>query len=190
MVANAVQQRYRDVVALAHLNLVLVFDCTPNSEEGTSRLHTIGDNTSAIQLHHFEDGDEGECFGLHERQEWTQASGLVSYEVLALLFLHHKSVRTSRQLSLSSDNVHNLGFQADSKLLVPVPHPSLKVCTSKTHIHVAQTYLIKEFGLVLEPLHSDIIDRRFEQLLASHDILGKNTTSEGNLCQACVGCPN
>lgn len=46
---------------------------------------------------------------------------------------------------------------------------------------MTQAYLIKEFGLVLEPLHGDVIDRGFEQFLTGRDIFGKNATSEGNL---------
>lgn len=66
---------------------------------------------------------------------------------------------------------------------MPIPHPSLKVCASKTYIHMTQTYLIKDFGLVLQPLNGDIVDRRFEEFLASRNIFGKNAASESDLCQ-------
>ena len=101
--------------------------------------------------------------------------------VLALVFCHHKSAHTSSLLSLSGNDVCNLGLQANTKLLVPIPHPSLKVRASKTHIHMTQTYLIKDFSLVLESLHGDVIDRRFEEFLTGRDIFGKNATSEGDL---------
>jgi hypothetical protein len=101
--------------------------------------------------------------------------------LLALVFRYLKSAHTSSLLSLRGNDVCNLGLQANTKLLVPIPHPSLKVCASKAHIHMTQSYPIEDFGLVLEPLHGDVIDRGFEQFLTGRDIFGKNATSEGNL---------
>lgn len=48
---------------------------------------------------------------------------------------------------------------------------------------MTQTYLIKNFSLALEPLHGDVIDRRFKQLLARSDVFGKHAAGEGDLCE-------
>lgn len=66
---------------------------------------------------------------------------------------------------------------------MPIPHPPLEVCASKAYIHMTQAYPVEYLGFVLEPLHGNVIDRCFKQFLTCRDILGKDTTSEGDLCE-------
>ena len=82
-------------------------------------------------------------------------------------------------LLLLLHDVRDFTFQPLLQLLMPIPHPPLKMRTLKAS--VSQPKSVEDFRLVLETLSCLLIHRVFKQLLSGSDIVGKDTTRENEL---------